>query len=76
MDPNRIQAAITPRTKAIMPVHNNGLTCEMGPIMTIARQYNLLVIADSCQTLGSTYRGSSGRHSATSRRSALSGTSR
>lgn len=58
MDPNRIQAAITPRTKAIMPVHNNGLTCEMGPIMTIARQYNLLVIADSCQTLGSTYRGS------------------
>ena len=53
MDPNRIEAAITPRTKAIMPVHNNGLTCEMGPIMTIARQHNLLVIVDSCQTLGS-----------------------
>jgi beta-ureidopropionase len=58
MDPNRIEAAITPRTKAIMPVHNNGLTCEMGPIMTIARQHNLLVIVDSCQTLGSEYRGS------------------
>ena len=58
MDPNRIEAAITSRTKAIMPVHNNGLTCEMGPIMTIARQHDLLVIADSCQTLGSEYRGS------------------
>jgi dTDP-4-amino-4,6-dideoxygalactose transaminase len=58
MDPNRIEAAITPRTKAIMPVHNNGLTCEMGPIMTIARRHNLLVIADSCQTLGSEYQGS------------------
>ena len=58
MDPNRIEAAITPRTKAIMPVHNNGLTCEMGPIMAIARQHNLLVIVDSCQTLGSEYQGS------------------
>jgi N-carbamoylputrescine amidase len=58
MDPNRVEAAITPRTKAIMPVHNNGLTCEMGPIMAIARQHNLLVIADSCQTLGSEYLGS------------------
>ena len=58
MDPNRIEAAITPRTKAIMPVHNNGLTCEMGPIMEIARKHHLLVIVDSCQTLGSTYQGS------------------
>jgi beta-ureidopropionase len=58
MDPNRIEAAITPRTKAIMPVHNNGLTCEMGPIMDIARKHSLLSIVDSCQTLGSTYLGS------------------
>jgi N-carbamoylputrescine amidase len=58
MDPNRIEVAITPRTKAIMPVHNNGLTCEMGSIMTIARRHNLLVIVDSCQTLGSEYLGS------------------
>lgn len=58
IDPNRIEAAITPRTKAIMPVHNNGLTCEMGPIVEIARRHNLLVIVDSCQTLGSRYQGS------------------
>lgn len=58
MDPERVEAAITPRTKAIMPVHNNGLTCEMGPILDIARRHGLLVIADSCQTLGSEYEGS------------------
>jgi beta-ureidopropionase len=58
MDPNRVEAAITPRTKAIMPVHNNGLTCEMGPIIEIARRHGLLLIVDSCQTLGSTYQGS------------------
>ncbi|MGH2614430.1 MAG: aminotransferase class I/II-fold pyridoxal phosphate-dependent enzyme [Thermomicrobiales bacterium] len=58
MDPDRIEAAITPRTRAIMPVHNNGLTCEMGPIVEIARRHNLLVITDSCQTLGSEYQGS------------------
>jgi N-carbamoylputrescine amidase len=58
MDPTRLEAAITPRTKAIMPVHNNGLTCEMGPIVEIARRHGLLVIVDSCQTLGSNYLGS------------------
>ncbi|HEU0114198.1 MAG TPA: aminotransferase class I/II-fold pyridoxal phosphate-dependent enzyme, partial [Thermomicrobiales bacterium] len=58
MDPERIEAAISPRTKAIMPVHNNGLTSEMGPILDIARRRGLLVIADSCQTLGSDYLGS------------------
>lgn len=58
MNPERIEAAITPRTKAIMPVHNNGLTCEMGPILEIARRRGLSVIVDSCQTLGSEYLGS------------------
>ena len=58
IDPDRIEAAMTPRTRAIMPVHNNGLTSDMGPIMEIARRRGLLVIADSCQTLGSEYRGS------------------
>jgi dTDP-4-amino-4,6-dideoxygalactose transaminase len=58
IDPNRIEAAITPRSKAIMPVHNNGLTCDMGPIMEIARRRGLLTIVDSCQTLGSEYQGS------------------
>jgi dTDP-4-amino-4,6-dideoxygalactose transaminase/predicted amidohydrolase len=58
IDPDRIEAAITPRTRAIMPVHTNGLTCDMGPIRDVARRHNLLLLVDSCQTLGSAYRGS------------------
>jgi dTDP-4-amino-4,6-dideoxygalactose transaminase len=58
IDPDRIEAAVTPRTRAIMPVHTNGLTCDMGPIRDIARRRGLLVLVDSCQTLGSVYRGS------------------
>ncbi len=57
LDPARIEAAITPRTRAIMPVHNNGLTCEMGPIEAIARRHGLKVIVDSCQSIGTSYRG-------------------
>ena len=76
IDPARIEAAITPRTHAIMPVHNNGLTCEMGPIQAIARRHGLLVIVDSCQTLGSAYRGDRLRPSAISPRSASCATSR
>src|SRR5205823_10673704 len=38
MDPNRVEAAVTSRTRAIMPVHTNGLTCDMGPIRDIARR--------------------------------------
>ena len=68
MDPNRIEAAITPRTKAIMPVHNNGLTCEMGPILEVARRHNLLVIVDSCQTLGSRLSGKQARDARRHRR--------
>ena len=58
IDVTQIEAAITPRTRAIMPVHNNGLTCEMDPISEIARKHGLKVIVDSCQTIGSTYQGS------------------
>lgn len=58
IDPRLIEAAITPRTRAIMPVHNNGLTCDMDPIYAIARRHGLKVIVDSCQTIGTTYRGS------------------
>ncbi len=58
MDPARLEAAITPRTRAIMPVHTNGLTCDMGPIRHIAQRHGLRLIVDSCQTLGSAYRGS------------------
>ncbi len=58
VDAAQIEAAITPRTRAIMPVHNNGLTCDMDPIREIARRHSLTLIVDSCQTIGSTYRGS------------------
>jgi perosamine synthetase len=57
MDPALIEAAITPATKAIMPVHLFGLSCDMGAIMDIARQHNLLVIEDACQSHGAKYNG-------------------
>ncbi len=55
MDPNQIESAITPRTRAIMPVHLFGLSCEMASIMAIAEKYGLLVIEDACQSHGARY---------------------
>lgn len=52
-----IENAITPRTKAIVPVHYAGVACEMEQIMTIARKYNLLVIEDAAQGIKATYKG-------------------
>lgn len=57
MDPDAIEAAITPRTKAIMPVHLHGLMADMDPIMEIARRRGLLVIEDAAQAHGSEYKG-------------------
>jgi len=57
IDPSLIEAAITPRTKAILPVHLFGLCCDMNPILEIGRKHNLLVIEDACQAHGATYRG-------------------
>lgn len=57
IDETRIEAAITPRTKAIVPVHYAGVSCEMDTIMDIARRYNLLVIEDAAQGIMSTYKG-------------------
>ena len=57
MDPARIEAAITPRTKAIIPVHLFGQVAEMGPIQEIARRHGLTVLEDAAQAIGSAYHG-------------------
>lgn len=57
MDPATIEAAITPRTKAILPVHLHGLMADMDPIMEIARRHGLLVIEDAAQAHGAEYKG-------------------
>jgi dTDP-4-amino-4,6-dideoxygalactose transaminase len=57
IDETRIEAAITPRTKAIVPVHYAGVACEMDAIMDIARRHNLLVIEDAAQGVMSSYKG-------------------
>ncbi|MFQ6102250.1 MAG: DegT/DnrJ/EryC1/StrS family aminotransferase [Anaerolineae bacterium] len=57
IDPVQIEAAITPHTKAIMPVHLFGLVCDMEPIMALAREHNLVVIEDACQAHGAEYHG-------------------
>lgn len=57
MDPNLVEAAITPRTKAIMPVHLHGLVANMDPIIDIARRHNLVVIEDAAQSHGAEYKG-------------------
>ena len=57
MDPTLIEAAITPRTKAILPVHLHGLMADMDPIMEIARRHGLVVIEDAAQSHGAQYKG-------------------
>ena len=57
IDETRIEAAITPRTRAIVPVHYAGISCEMDTIMDIARRHNLVVIEDAAQGIMSTYKG-------------------
>lgn len=54
---SKIEAAITPRTKAIVVVHLHGLAMDMDAIMAIARKHNLKVIEDACQAHGAVYRG-------------------
>src|SRR4029079_12684374 len=57
MDPNLLEAAITPRTKAIIPVHLYGQCADMDPILAIAKKHNLVVIEDACQAHGAEYKG-------------------
>jgi dTDP-4-amino-4,6-dideoxygalactose transaminase len=57
LDETKIEAAITPRTRVIVPVHYAGVACEMDSIMDIARRHNLLVIEDAAQGVMATYKG-------------------
>jgi len=57
IDPDLIEAAITPRTKALIPVHLYGQPAEMNPILDIARRHGLTVIEDACQAHGAEYEG-------------------
>ena len=57
IDENLIEAAITPKTRAIVPVHYAGVGCEMDTIMDIAKRHNLLVIEDAAQGIMATYKG-------------------
>jgi len=57
MDASRVEAAVTERTRAILPVHLAGQMADMDPIMEIAKRHNLYVIEDACQALGADYHG-------------------
>ena len=56
MDADMIEAAITKKTRAILPVHLHGLMAEMDPIMEIAKEHGLVVIEDAAQAHGATYK--------------------
>jgi dTDP-4-amino-4,6-dideoxygalactose transaminase len=57
VDPEKIARSITPRTKAIMPVHLTGRICQMDEIMEVANKHGLVVIEDAAQAIGSMYKG-------------------
>jgi dTDP-4-amino-4,6-dideoxygalactose transaminase len=57
MDPGLVEAAITPRTKAIMPVHLYGLMADMDPLTEIADRHGLIILEDAAQAIGARYRG-------------------
>jgi dTDP-4-amino-4,6-dideoxygalactose transaminase len=57
LDPEQLARAITPRTRAILPVHYAGIPCDMDPILDVARQHGLKVIEDAAHALPTRYRG-------------------
>lgn len=57
IDTNKIEEAITPKTRAIMVVHIYGNPCKMDEIVKIAKKHNLILIEDSCESMGSFYKG-------------------
>jgi dTDP-4-amino-4,6-dideoxygalactose transaminase len=60
IDANQIEALITPRTRAIVPVHYAGIACDMDKIMELALRYNLYVVEDAAQAIDSFYTGKDG----------------
>jgi len=60
MDVSLVESAISPRTRAIIPVHLNGRLCDMQGVMDLAKKHNLLVIEDTAQALGGSFRGVKG----------------
>jgi len=57
MAPHKFEAAVTPNTKAVIPVHLNGRVCDMDGIMAVAKKYGIVVVEDAAQALGATFRG-------------------
>ena len=57
LDPGLVEAAITPRTRAILAVDIFGYPCELDPILEICRRYELILIEDACEAIGAEYRG-------------------
>jgi dTDP-4-amino-4,6-dideoxygalactose transaminase len=57
IDPDQIDARVTPRTKAIIPVHLFGQCCDMDPVWDVAEEHQILVVEDAAQSFGSEYRG-------------------
>lgn len=57
LDPKSVKKQITDKTKAIIPVHLAGITADMGPLLDIAKDYNIHIIEDACQSHGAKYRG-------------------
>jgi len=57
MDVDQLEKAVTPRTRAVIPVHLNGHCCEMDRIMEIAEEHDLMVVEDAAQALGASYKG-------------------
>ena len=57
IDPSRIEAAVTRKTKAILPVHLFGQMADMDPILAVAKRHNLVIIEDAAQAIGATYKG-------------------
>lgn len=57
MDPEDFRAKVTPRTRAVIPVHMNNLVCDMDRIMEVAQRHDIAVIEDACQAVGLKYRG-------------------